>query len=172
MNFSDIKIRQAGLCDIESIAKIKVTGFKSAYAGIIDGEYLDSMSAADQIENIKNYSLDNIFVAVKDKKILGFCRFYDYDKSVYEDKKIDCEIREIYVDPGIKRMGIGSKLFIHTLKHFQQMGKKKLYLGCLKENFDSRKFYEKMGGISETEGNIEISGKIYTIVSYEYKLND
>ena len=172
MEKNNIEIRQAQFNDIESIAEIKVYGWQSAYRGIIDDEYLDLISVSEQIENIKQYSLDTIFVAQRDNEILGFCRFYDYAKTVYDDKEIDCEIREIYVKPNIKRMGIGSKLFKHTLKYFKQKGKKKLYLGCYEKNYNARKFYEKMGGIAAFGKDIKIVGKIYPVVSYIYYLNN
>ncbi len=171
MKLNNIKIRQSKLSDIESIAEIKVTGFQNAYRGIVDDKYLEDMSISEQINNLnKSYSLENIFVAEKDNEILGFCRICDYDKAVYEDEEIDCEIREIYVKPDLKRMGIGNKLFNYALHHFKQKGKKKLYLGCFRDNYNSRKFYEKMGGVSWNENKILIGGKPYQIVSYVYIL--
>lgn len=172
MSLNNIKIRIACPNDIESIAEIKVSGWQSAYKGIIDDVYLVSMSVDEQIKVINNYSLDTIFVAEKDNEILGFCRFYDYDKPVYEDKEIDCEIREIYVKLDIKRQGIGSKLFAHTVNYFRQRGKKKLYLGVFKDNHNARKFYEKMGGNPKGENDMEVGGKHYPTVSYIFDLND
>lgn len=161
MEFNDIKIRQAEAYDIESIAEIKVSGWQSAYRGIVDDEYLDSMSVSEQIINLQNYSLETIFVAEKDNEILGFCRI----------SETNSEIREIYVKPSVKRMGIGSKLFNYALDHFEQLGKEKLYLGCFKENYNARKFYEKMGGVSATEEDIEVDGKCYPMVSYVFNLS-
>ena len=168
---SNIIIRQAQSKDIESIAMIKVEGWKNAYKGLIDDEYLSSMSVNEQIKVINNYSLDTIFVAENGDEILGFCRFYDYDKPVYEDEEIDCEIREIYVKPDMKRMGIGSNLFAYTMDYFQKKDKKKLYLGCFKDNHTARKFYEKMGGIPQAGKDLEIGEKHYPTVSYIYDLS-
>ena len=39
------------------------------------------------------------------------------------------------------------------------------------DNYKSRKFYEKMGGILWKDGHLEIKGTRYPIVSYLYKLN-
>lgn len=172
MEFNNIRIRKGHPNDIKSIAEIKVSGWQSAYEGIIDNEYLDSMSVTEQIEVIKNYPLDTIFVAEDGNEILGFCRFYDYDKPVYEDKNIDCEIREIYVKPDIKRQGIGSRLFLYTMNYFQQKGKKKLYLGCFKDNLNARKFYDKMGGCAQAGKDMKISGNMYPTVSYIFILCD
>ncbi len=77
---------------------------------------------------------------------------------------------EIYVRPDIKRMGIGSKIFNYVLKYFKQKGKTKLYLGVFEDNYKSRNFYEKMGGILGKKDNLEIKGKYYSTVSYTYNL--
>ena len=172
MKQNNIKIRQAQLSDLELIASIKVAGWQSAYREIVDYKYLASMSVDKQIEVIKNYSLDTIFVAENDGEVIAFCRFYEYDNPVYEDKEIDCEIREIYVKPDIKRQGIGSKLFIHTMNYFRHKGKKKLYLGVFKENHNARSFYEKMGGNVQGEEDMEVGGKIYPTVSYIFNLSN
>lgn len=171
MQLNNFKIRKACLNDIESIARIKVEGWQNAYKGIIDDEYLMSMSVSEQINAIRSYLLYTIFVAENERGIIAFCRFYDYDKPVYEDKEIDCEIREIYVKPDIKRQGIGSNLFVHTMNYFLQNGKKKLYLGCFKDNLNARKFYEKMGGIPQAGKDLKIGGIYYPTVSYIYDLS-
>ena len=171
MQYDNIIIRNAKMEDIESIARIKVDGWKTTYAGIIDNEILDSMSVDTEINSYTNkYSLDNIFVVESNNQVLAFCRVYDYDESPYDDMEIDCEIREIYVRPDIKRMGIGSKLFNYVLNYFKNKGKNKLYLGVFKDNFNSRKFYEKMGGTLGKEDYLEIRGKSYPVVSYIYNL--
>lgn len=160
-----MNIRKAELNDIESIAIIKVNGWQAAYQGIVDSEYLNAMTVLDQINQIKkSYALENIFVAEQDGEVLGFCRICNYDNT-------DCEIREIYVKADMKRMGIGSKLFRYVLHYFKQNNKRRLYLCCFKENYDSRSFYEKMGGILGEEQKIEIGGKLYKLVSYVYDLS-
>ena len=171
MQLNFIKIRQAKLEDLQSIAEIKVIGWKSAYRGIVADEYLNSISVSDQIYKLKNsYSIENIFVAENDNEILGYCRFYDYDKFINCDEEIDCEIREIYVRPDFKRKGIGSELFLHTKQYFKQNEKKKLCLSCLRDNYNARKFYEKMGATSKVGIDLIIGDKSYPCVSYVYNL--
>ena len=172
VNLDNLIIRNATINDIKQIATIKVNGWKSAYIDIIENSYLESMSINEQITKYTNsYSLKNIFVAELNNEVVGFCRVYDYDKSEFEDKEIDCEIREIYIRPDIKRMGIGSILFKYVLDYFRNKNKKKLYLGVFENNYKSRKFYEKMGGILWQSGYLEIKENKYPTVSYLYKLN-
>ncbi len=173
MNYENIIIRKANNGDIDEIANIKVNGWKTAYDGMIDKDILDSMDINKEIDSYTNhYSLDNVFVAESNGEVLGFCRVYDYDNSPYEDKLIDCEIREIYVRPDIKRMGIGSKMFDYVLNYFKQKGKIKLYLGVFEDNYKSRSFYEKMGGTLGKKDSLIINGKSYSTVSYTYNLKN
>ena len=171
VNLDNLIIRNATINDIKQIATIKVDGWKSAYLDIIDNSYLESMSINEQVDKYTNsYSLKNVFVAELNNEVVGFCRVYDYDKSEFEDKEIDCEIREIYIRPDIKRMGIGSILFNYVLDYFRNRNKKKLYLGVFESNYKSRKFYEKMGGTLWKDGYLEINGIKYPTVSYLYEL--
>lgn len=165
-------IRKAKDSDINEIAKIKVTGWQNAYRGIVSDAYLNRMSVSEQTERYRTaYSPDTIFVAEKENEILGFCRFYIDCNPVCDDLEIDCEIREIYVRPDMKRMGIGSELFRYTLDYLQQKGKRKLYLGVFKENDNARNFYEKMGGTMGKETVLEVDHQKYPIVSYLYSLD-
>lgn len=171
INLDEIIIRNATINDIEKIATIKVNGWKNAYTDIIDNNYLNNMPIEKEINSYSNkYSLNDVYVAELNNEIVGFCRVYDYDKYEFEDPEIDCEIREIYVRPDIKRMGIGSKLFTYVLNYFKNKGKKKLYLGVFKDNYKSRNFYEKMGGTLWKNDFLEINGIKYPTVSYLYKL--
>ena len=68
-------------------------------------------------------------------------------------------------------MGIGSKLFGYAINFFKQKNKRKMYLCCFNENYDSRKFYESMGGICGDEQRIEIGGRLYKLASYTYDLS-
>ena len=170
MQYENIKIRSTNKTDIKQIAAIKINGWKTAYLDIIDNEYLDSIDIDKEVEKYSNYSLDNIFVAELNNEIVGFCRVYDYDKSPYEDKNIDCEIREIYVEYDLKRKGIGSQIFNYVMKYFKNKGKNKLYIGVFEDNYKSRKFYEKMGGVLGDKTYLTINGKSYSVISYTYNL--
>ncbi len=172
MNENNLIVRKALSNDINQIVNIKVDGWKCAYEDIIDKDILDNIDVNKEIYNYTNkYSLDNVFVVESNNQILAFCRVYDYNESPYEDKLIDCEIREIYVRPDIKRMGIGGKLFNFVLNHFKSNNKRKMYLGVFKDNYKSRNFYEKMGGTLWKSTYLVIEEVKYPIVSYLYKLN-
>ena len=73
MKVEGIIIRNATIDDIERIADIKIEGWQTAYRGIIDDEFLDSMDRAKEIEKRRNNVENgvNIIVAEKDKNIVG-----------------------------------------------------------------------------------------------------
>ena len=61
-------------------------------------------------------------------------------------------------------------MFQYAVKYFRESGKKKMIIWCLKENVESRKFYEKMGGKEFRTGSHNWGGKDYDMISYLYDL--
>ena len=47
-----------------------------------------------------------------------------------------------------------------------------MILGCLKENYPSRAFYEKMGGKVINYDEIEFGDKKYGLAMYEYNITN
>lgn len=159
-------IRTANSNDIKQIADIKVRGWQQAYKGIVDSNYLKNMTLKSQIDNYSNhYDLNNIVVAEKDNKIVGFCRF-----CFSHNSDIDCEIREIYVEPTLKRMGIGSMLFNYTKSYLKSNENKKLAVGVFTDNSHARQFYEKMGGKISDNKIMVIDNVSYGISTYLWDL--
>lgn len=159
-------IRTANLIDIKQIADIKISCWKEAYKDIIDSNYLNSMTLESQINNYaNNYNLNNIVVAESDGRIIGFCRFCSVD-----DLNCDCEIREIYVEPTLKRTGIGGTLFDYTKSLLKSKGHKKLAVGVFTDNNDARRFYEKMGGKISDNKIMVIDNVPYDITTYLWNL--
>lgn len=167
-----IKIRNVEECDIESVVDIQITGWQAAYIGIIDQDFLDSMDRVSRIEKRKATYKDSPFIVAEndDKEIVGFAR-YTYDVASDEDKDYESELRALYVRPDLKKQGIGRLLFEYIKTDMIKHGKNKMILWCLKENYPSRRFYEKMGGqIVAREKYEEFGGKKYPLVGFGYDL--
>ncbi len=154
--------------DIEAIAEIKVNGWKTAYRGIVDGGYLDAMSAYEQSERLKTYPLASFIVAERDGNVVGFCRISE--DSLADGATAGCEIREIYVRSDMKRRGIGTRLFEYIAKELHRRGYKRISLGVFEENVGARGFYEKMGGSIKCKCAINLSGKSYPTVEYVFDI--
>lgn len=167
----EIKVRNIKEEDIEEVVAIQMDGWKTAYRGIIDSKYLDSMDKESKIEKRKNdYNKNGFIVATIDDEIVGFCRYCDSNEFSPEHLDIDCELCALYVKPNLKRNGIGRVLFSYVLQELKNKGRKKMILWCLKENYPSRSFYEKMGGKIYCYQSKEIAGKEYEEVSYIYDI--
>ena len=84
-------IRQAAEEDAWQIADILVEDWKKAYRGIIDSDYLDSMSVEERYQReLQRYQIYR--VAAVEKEILGFTW-----NEMTDDEDADCEIIAIYI---------------------------------------------------------------------------
>lgn len=166
-----VKIRKAQKEDLRAVSRIVITGWQTAYRGIIDDEFLDNMSIEENYQKrLKDYSENGFVVAECDNEIVGFCRYRtgNYYKDEYDS--VDCEICALYVEPEFKRNGIGKKLVNYVINEFKENGYFKMILWCLKENYSSRAFYEKVGGIYCGEDIIIRGNKEYKEVGFIYNL--
>lgn len=167
----EIIIRDAKLEDLKQTAEIVVRGWKTAYRGIIDDEYLDNLSIDSRYQKmLKNYKENGFIVAEKDNEIVGFCRYKTGNDYGERFPSVDCELCALYVKPEFKRKGIGKKLVNYVKEEFKKAGFSQMILWCFKENYPSRAFYEKIGGGYCGENTIEIENKEYKEVAYTYNL--
>ena len=83
----EIIIRKARNEDAEAIANIKISGWRTAYKGIIEDDFLDNMNINEEIEKRKNNIEKgaDIIVAELDNEIVGFCLYRDYIKNQEEN---------------------------------------------------------------------------------------
>ncbi len=167
----EIIIRNIKYEDIEKVVDIKIDGWQTAYRGIIDDDFLNSMSRESDIEKRKKDWQENGFIVAEvDGEVYGFCRYTDFYNDLENFPNIDCELRALYVKSNKKRLGIGRKMFTYVVNEFKTKGKKQMIIWCFKKNFPSRAFYEKMGGILTGIKVGEFGGKNYEIVGYRYEL--
>ena len=141
-------IRKAIKEDSYSIAKLIVSSWQTAYKELIDDNYLNNLSVSDRVIGWENHILNqnennHIYVYEEDNKILGVIRF---GKPTDESTKYNSEILVLYVEPTLKRKGIGTKLFNFAKTYFINNNTTNMIIWCLKDNVPSINFYKKMGG--------------------------
>lgn len=169
----NIKIRNIKKEDIPEVVNIQIDGWRKAYKGMIDDEYLENMNVENKIKmREKDYKETGFIVAEHDNKVVGFCRYTDNIEKTPETPKADCELRALYVKPELKHNGIGKKMFQYAVNEFENIGKTKMVLWCLKDNVLARKFYEKMGGVIIKERLIHIGNRDYEEVAFEYDITN
>ena len=158
--------------DIEEVANIKVSSWRISYKDIIDKDYLDSMNIDSYIEKRKeDYNKSLYYVAEYEGRVVGFTR-YDDKLRQYNKQNIGGEIYALYVNPNMKRMGIGRALVNKVREEFKEKGIKNFIIWCLKDNEPSKDFYRKIGGIEFGEKDIEIGGKNYKETGFLYNMEE
>ena len=167
----NINIRDIKKEDIPQVVDIQISGWRTAYKGIIDDEYLENMNYEERIKmRQKDYKETGFIVAEHDNEVVGFCRYTDNMEKTPETPEVDCELRALYVKPELKHNGIGKKMFQYAVNEFKNIGKTKMVLWCLKDNVLARKFYEKMGGKIIKERLIHIGNRDYEEVAFLYNI--
>ena len=157
-------IRQAREEDVMQIAEILVEDWQKAYRGIMDDDFLDTLSAEQRYPiEIKRYQ--KYTVAVEKDEVLG----YAWNETA-DDEAADCEIIALYVRYPKRNHGIGKALMLNSMEYFRKAGKKSMIIWCLRENHESRKFYEKMGGKVYKDGTHRWGNRDYDMISYLYQL--
>lgn len=167
---NDYDVRFNTVEDQEQMARIKVDGWRSAYQGIIDEDYLDSLDYDIQtkryIDSFDEYA-NRVFVVENKitKEILGYSCF---DVTCQND--CDCELVSLYIKPDYKHSGLGTLLFAKTVEHLQSLGKRKMILWCIKENVNALNFYDKLGGKKEKTKRAKIGSSEYDEYGITYEL--
>lgn len=168
--YRDIIIRNIVETDIPAVVDIQFEGWKTAYKGIIEESYLNSMNKKEREQKRKNdYNKSLFIVATLNNEVVGFCRYSENVIST-DGEDCDCEVMSLYVKPELKQQGIGKTLLNYAKSDLRNKGKRKMVLWCLKENYPSRRFYEKMGGKIIGEHDIEIGEKVYGEVGFGFNL--
>lgn len=169
----DIKIRKAEIADAEKIAKIKIEGWQTAYREIIDSEFLDNMDINTEIEKRKTNLKEGvkIIVAELEGEVVGYCIYRDFIKNPENFPNEDCELSALYVKSMLRGKGIGTILMKYVTQELKKQGKTKMILGCLKENYPSRAFYEKKGGIYLKTENFKIGNAEYEEIIYKFDIS-
>ena len=158
-------IRRATQEDVRQIAEILVEHWQAAYRGIIDSDFLDSMSVEQRYQReLQRYRIYT--VAACGDEILGFAW-----NEMIDGEAADCDIVALYVRYGKRNGGIGRALFQDSVDIFRAAGRKRMIIWCLKENHEARKFYEKMGGEAYKTGTHTWGDRDYDMISYLYWLD-
>ena len=157
-------IRKAGEEDVRAVSEIIVEGWQTAYRGIIDGDFLDSLSVESQYQrDVRRFG--KYRVAADERGVLGFAW-----NEVMDGEDADCEIIALYVRASERKKGVGRALLQDAMDAFRKAGRKRMIIWCLKENHEARKFYEKTGGRVFRDGTHNWGGREYDMISYLYRL--
>ena len=170
-HISKIHIREAGLEDASSIARVRVTSWQSTYRGLIPQNYLDSLSTIEYTAHWQGILAANGrqgYACVAESEtgeIIGFA-LGGVERS--QDPIFKGELYALYILDSYQNYGIGRKLISAIARHLIQQGINSMLAWVLSDN-PARAFYEALGGQPLYEKPIMISGKELKQIAYGWQ---
>lgn len=168
-----LTIRPAAPNDAQTVARIRVLGWRFAYQGLVPQGYLDSLNITENTERMRGYlsqlpqnlppsrsesmqgSSDgekrSFMLAVRDDAVLGFCHFSaapnnaDRPERATPGGEMNGKLHSLYIDPDALGQGIGHALMNHALSTFTAWGCKRAHLWVLEGNSRASSFYKRQG---------------------------
>jgi GNAT superfamily N-acetyltransferase len=142
-----MKIRPLLKEDIPGVARVHVDGWRSAYAGFMNPQYLASLNYDQTAGWLVTWIYDRPaplfgYVVNNGQQIIGFSLA---GLNTGEPIDYDGEIYKLFIDTTFQGRGLGLKLLQATVKEMRQQGFKRVELWSFKKS-TSVNFYQKLGG--------------------------
>ncbi len=166
-----IEIKKADTTRVYEISKVINETWQSCYKDMLTAEdikkYTDTAfrekHTMEGMNNGREYFLINC-----DDEVVGIC-------STEQSRESDlvhgyCSILQLYVLPEFQNKGLGKKLLSHTLREMRRKGYKNALLWTQAQNAAARRFYERIGFVSDTKGVGTMFKKPIDIVRYVIEL--
>lgn len=163
-------IRAAQIVDAPAIARVHVDTWRTTYAGIVPGEFLAGLSyegcQASWLEVLSNpHDETHLFVAeAQAGQIVAIASGGPLREAL---AGLDGELYVLYVLKAFQGFGYGKLLVSQVAEDLAGRGYHALAIWVLKDNPACR-FYERLGGRSMAEKEVEIGGKLLTDVAYAW----
>lgn len=169
-----MKLRRATAIDAPALAKVHVSSWREAYAGIVPSSHLRDFTVEFREESFRESlasGAEETYVAEHSRTVVGFltlggCRDLDV---------VSCttgEIWGIYVSPEWWRKGIGRYLCEQGEAILSSRGYLCVKLWVLESNDQARAFYEAMG--FECDGAIKQVniGATLSVIRYQKRFDE
>jgi len=159
----DLLIRPAVPSDARSIADIRIAGWRTAYAGLLEQHVLDAMDPAVEAERRRReWSTSpwpgTLDVAVATGSVAGFVLTGPYrsgdDEAAWPTDPHAGEVAALYVDPAVHGRGIGRALLTHALTELITGHYTVARLWTLTGNTRARRVYTAAGFTDESPAGV------------------
>ena len=169
----DIAIREADCADAAAIARVHVESWRTTYRGLMPDPVLEGLSVEQRREMwerlLCSKSVDRCaFVAeAADGELVGFA---DGGPPQAHVSGHDSELYAIYLLNEWQGRGAGGRLLRAVGGWLAERGHRRMVLWVLAENYPSRRFYERLGGVLVAQQPFDIGGATLDEVAYGYDL--
>lgn len=139
-----MKIRTAGVQDLETVSRIHALSWKTTYRGILPDDFLDQLSYRRWVAPLKDMMEQGLEIRVieEEEKPFGCITF-----SAARDQAFAGwgEIVSFHLLLEARGKGYGRLLIQDAVRQLKEKGYSKIYLWVLEKNERARRFYEKNG---------------------------
>jgi GNAT superfamily N-acetyltransferase len=163
----DFVIRPARPGEENELARINIAVWKTAYAGIMDADYLASLDGelVGRARTLRvQASLGRVLVAERENRAAGFAAF---GPARREGRENWGEIYALYILDEYQRKGAGRSLVSACAQAMRALGRQRFMICCLAAN-GACAFYDKLGGRRAAGNDYCTGGREYPQVIFEY----
>lgn len=168
-----IVIRAARRTDAAGIARVHAVTWKEAYKGLLDGAYLEGLTAqrlaprwrANLDRRTENLD-DQVYVAVAGREVIGFIAV---GASREAFAPWDAEISMVYILQENRGAGVGRALMKTAADHCIRRAMFSGGLWVLRDNGPARDFYEALKGEHAGRKTDSVGGKAAPLVGYYWR---
>lgn len=167
-------IRGATYDDLDAIIQLYTRGWQTSYAGLIEDDYLRSMTSnsrsRDYLANLFDISRKDavVLVAESNHSIVGFIACGLNRDTL--DKEL-AEIYAVYVDAASQHQQVGQQLFLACRTAMAERAFKKIRVWTFAANEKAQNAYRRWGGgLSNTTRIVTVAGAELEEVSFDWVL--
>ena len=161
-----MSVRDAVVSDAGELARVQVTTWRTAYAGMIPDDVLAGLSEVEHREVwASRFPLPPAaFCLVAGSPLVGFVSGGHLGD--------DPDIYALYVEPAAWRRGVGRSLLTAGLDRLRDAGAVTAGLWVLRDNVGAQSFYEALGWTPTGESRLEqMHGVDLPVVRYTTRLD-
>ncbi|WP_370418867.1 N-acetyltransferase family protein [Streptomyces sp. QH1-20] len=163
-----VRVREMTEADIEAVSGIRVTGWQTAYAGVVPQPYLDAMTVEDDARQRRTWFTPSRgqvldLVAVDDGAgPVGWASLGRYREEEPGDVsgELRGELYALYVRPDVIGTGVGRDLLQEVHRHAAARRFDSMLLWVLRDNPRARRFYETAGYTADGAARSDLYGEV------------
>jgi ribosomal protein S18 acetylase RimI-like enzyme len=165
-----VAVRAATPDDADAIERVRTDTWRATYRGLIPDAVLDRLGydGSARRRHMASLSSDRFVLVAEDGgAVVGFCVG---GPSRTEEPRYRGEVYAIYVLPSYQGRGHGAALLRAGFQECLARGWRAVLIWVLRENWPSRRFYERMGGrhLADRDEERDIEGVVVTEAGYAW----